>query len=583
MTESELAVNTNSNKSPPTPDLQNNDPSLAIMNLKNKFDSIRLENKINNDEKEKKEPTLKDIEAGPTSCDLCDFETAISATGYGKYNCLIMFSSIFGFLACINATSTMSLILPSAECDLSLTNFDKGILNAIIYVGMITSAFFWGFFSDTLGRKRLLVIGFALDALFSIIVGLSQNFTVLLVAKLFSGFICSGPYAILMTYLAECHAAKFRPSIIVWTGIFSAMGTVSLPMLAWLIIPQPIHIEIWDGVLSLPSWRVFLIVSTIPSIIASFVLNLFDESPKFLMFRGRRDEAMEVFKKIYWINTGKPKDTFPIKSLLDETQTKQGMEEDEHMTLGGFLKLGWTQCVPLFKRPHLPYAALVFLIQFGTLYGLNTIRLWTPQLFSLMIDNEKNPHFNSTITTVCQLLSPVASMTNLTHEISEITEIADVIVCGDRLVEDRVYINQIIIGATTGIGYLTSGYLVRSLGKIRLMALTYGIAIACCFGMYWSITSDIMLGVTAIFITMTSVSATAVVSVVVDLFPTSLRTMAVSLTMMFGRTGAMMGNLVFPLLLDWDCTVPFFLLSAVMFVTGAITFLLPKTKGKALE
>ena len=86
-----------------------------------------------------------------------------------------------------------------------------------------------------------------------------------------------------------------------------------------------------------------------------------------------------------------------------------------------------------------------------------------------MIDNEKNPHFNSTITTVCQLLSPVASMTNLTHEISEITEIADVIVCGDRLVEDRVYINQIIIGATTGIGYLTSGYLVRSLGKIRLM------------------------------------------------------------------------------------------------------------------
>lgn len=126
-----------------------------------------------------------------------------------------MFSSIFGFLACINATSTMSLILPSAECDLNLSNFDKGILNAIIYVGkeveefsrfgnsnfgraeyyryflilgMITSAFFWGFFSDTLGRKRLLVIGFALDALFSIIVGLSQNFTILLVAKLFSGF-----------------------------------------------------------------------------------------------------------------------------------------------------------------------------------------------------------------------------------------------------------------------------------------------------------------------------------------------------------------------------------------------------------
>ena len=86
--------------------------------------------------------------------------------------------------------------------------------------------------------------------------------------------------------------------------------------MAWLIIPQPIHIEIWDGVLSLPSWRIFLLVSTIPSIIASIVLNMFDESPKFLMFRGRREEAMEAFKKIYWINTGKPRDTFPVSNTF---------------------------------------------------------------------------------------------------------------------------------------------------------------------------------------------------------------------------------------------------------------------------
>lgn len=89
-----------------------------------------------------------------------------------------------------------------------------------------------------------------------------------------------------------------------------------------------------------------------------------------------------------------------------------------------------------------------------------------------------------------------------------------------------------------------------------------------------------MLVLSSIFIALTSVSSTAIISVVVDLFPTTLRqlnkiisplildfsrTMAVSLTMMFGRSGAMIGNLIFPLLLDLNCTVPFFLLAAVIF------------------
>lgn len=52
---------------------------------------------------------------------------------------------------------------------------------------MIATGFIWGFLSDTLGRQKLLVIGFGLDAFFNILAGLAQNFTVLLVAKLLDG------------------------------------------------------------------------------------------------------------------------------------------------------------------------------------------------------------------------------------------------------------------------------------------------------------------------------------------------------------------------------------------------------------
>lgn len=52
---------------------------------------------------------------------------------------------------------------------------------------MISSALGWGFLADTLGRKKILVIGYLVDAIFVIIAGLSQTYGMLLSAKFFTG------------------------------------------------------------------------------------------------------------------------------------------------------------------------------------------------------------------------------------------------------------------------------------------------------------------------------------------------------------------------------------------------------------
>jgi MFS transporter, VNT family, synaptic vesicle glycoprotein 2 len=53
---------------------------------------------------------------------------------------------------------------------------------------MISSAFLWGFLSDVLGRKKLLVYGYLLDAMFSIMCALSQSLIAILVFKFMGGF-----------------------------------------------------------------------------------------------------------------------------------------------------------------------------------------------------------------------------------------------------------------------------------------------------------------------------------------------------------------------------------------------------------
>lgn len=53
---------------------------------------------------------------------------------------------------------------------------------------MITSGLFWGFLADTLGRKKLLIIGYYLDAVMVLCSGLSQSFEMLASFKYFGGF-----------------------------------------------------------------------------------------------------------------------------------------------------------------------------------------------------------------------------------------------------------------------------------------------------------------------------------------------------------------------------------------------------------
>lgn len=86
--------------------------------------------------------------------------------------------------------------------------------------------------------------------------------------------------------------------------------------LAWLLIPQTWSWTLLGGYITYNSWRVFLTMSAIPSFLTGCCICFFDESPKFLMSCGRRDEALRVFQRVYSINTGNPPGTYPVWFFL---------------------------------------------------------------------------------------------------------------------------------------------------------------------------------------------------------------------------------------------------------------------------
>ncbi|XP_076630218.1 uncharacterized protein LOC143346207 [Colletes latitarsis] len=74
------------------------------------------------------------------------------------------------------------------------------------------------------------------------------------------------------------------------------------------------------------------------------------------------------------------------------------------------------------------------------------------------------------------------------------------------------------------------------------------------------------------------VAMNMVIGVAVILFPTSLRTVAVSLVMTTGRLGSMIGSLLFPVLLAHGCLAPIISLAIFIIICIVSTYFLPLVK-----
>lgn len=117
-----------------------------------------------------------------------DFETAMSETGFGRFNVFVVLTCAVSCVSSMGQTTNMSMIFPRAHCDLQLSLADKGALNAATYVGMIMSAIMWGFLADVKGRQKILCYGNLAVFVVDLFTGLSQNFWSLAFAKFCGGF-----------------------------------------------------------------------------------------------------------------------------------------------------------------------------------------------------------------------------------------------------------------------------------------------------------------------------------------------------------------------------------------------------------
>ena len=79
-----------------------------------------------------------------------DYDTALTHVGYGRWHWWLAW--VCGWANASDAVELLaiSFLLPSAQCELELTNLRKSVIVMIGFVGMLIGGFLWG----TLGRAQ---------------------------------------------------------------------------------------------------------------------------------------------------------------------------------------------------------------------------------------------------------------------------------------------------------------------------------------------------------------------------------------------------------------------------------------------
>ncbi|XP_018323795.1 synaptic vesicle glycoprotein 2B [Agrilus planipennis] len=503
-----------------------------------------------------------------------DFETAIAKTEFGKFHFLLYFVSLPAAITTQFEVTNMSYIFAPAHCDLELSLENKGQLNAITYLGICSSAFLGGFLSDKFGRRRVCTILYTMAGINVLFYSTSRAYPTLLVLKYIGGFLVGGPYSALLPYLSEFHDKTRRGKMTYVMGFFHAIGNVILPILAWAVFPIDVDFRV-GNLIVIHSWNLFLLCCGIPGLLGGLMFYFMPESPKFLMTAGKNEEAIKVFQTIYSINTGLPKENYPVQSLVDEVKANGAVNEIQRKEskLQTF-KRGLQLMLSVFKPPYTIKLFLGLTIQFGIMCGLNTLRLWLPELYATINEYQTtNPNSSASLCEMLEFSAYIKSENNSTVEEK----------CIVGQLNDVFYIRNVIVAVSAMMGSVVAVIIINRVGKKNLFVLCGICGGLSGFSLYYANTVPMIVVLSSINQSFTSVGTLTILGITVDIFPTQLRTMTVALISSSGRIGAMFGNIIFPYLLNEGCLPPFLFISAAIFASAVLVVFLPKTDMKSLE
>ena len=425
---------------------------------------------------------------------------------------------IFGF-----DTAVISGANAALKVQFNLDDGGLGATVAIATVGTIVGALVGGRSADHFGRRKLLFFIGILYVLGALGTALAPSHLVLMVFRFVGGVGVGLSSVCAPIYTAEIAPAKVRGRLVGLVQFNIVLG-ILVAYLSNYIVAQIVH----DPQIA---WRWMLGVMVVPSVLFLVFLLAVPETPRWLMARGREEEAIAISRRL--CNTVEESDE-QIQEIRDQLASA-----GSQATLSQF-----------FTRRYFKVIALAFFIaMFNQLSGINAILYYAPEVMK-----QAGADDNAAL-----LMSVGVGLMNLVATMAALTVI------------DRIGRRSLMIVGS--IGYLVSmGFLTAVMFMFQ--------------GHFNSTSSTLVLIGLLVFIAAHAFGQGSVIWVFIsEIFPTRVRGLGQSLGSLTHWVFAAITTYAFPPIIGaWGGGWAFSIFLVCMF--GQLVWVLtkmPETKGIPLE
>lgn len=241
-----------------------------------------------------------------------------------------------------------------------LSPFEQGLIITSILIGAVVGSVVSGWVGQSLGRKKTLIATAAIFIVSALLMAFAPSYAVLLAARFLAGLAVGAMEATVPTFLSELAPTKSRGRLATSNQLMIAIG-ILIAGLINLFFSQDL------------SWRLSLGLAALPAAILLVLLLSQPETPRWLMMRGRPDEARRVLDSL--LPPGEAQTSFDeLQALRDTPDPRLSSVSDESpdsLSMGALLRSRALRSIVL---------AAIFFAMLQQLVGINSILYYAPTI-----------------------------------------------------------------------------------------------------------------------------------------------------------------------------------------------------------
>ena len=177
----------------------------------------------------------------------------------------------------------------------------QGLAMSIAIAGCLVGAMVAGFFADLWGRRPLLLLSAIVFLVSAYMTGAVDTFIPFLLARLIGGVAIGVASGMSPMYIAEVSPSETRGRMVSINQLTIVLGILGAQIVNWLIAePMPVGLEIppldsWNCQMG---WRWMFWAEAFPAAAFLLLVMFIPESPRWLILKGKPDQAKKVFARI---------------------------------------------------------------------------------------------------------------------------------------------------------------------------------------------------------------------------------------------------------------------------------------------